>query len=216
MNAIVATVAPATANRVAYDAAMKIAGTLSSNFKTLRDNKRTLAHSLVMASVAEGYALSEAITDAKARVKWTKLASDEQNQLNVLFTAVRTIDGAWKALTVEVQKDFAEGKIVFSTLAKQIKEAEKAELEARAKAEAGDEVAEEARNEPVGEDGRPEAVAPTDAVVEAMALIEGFLDGQADAEGLSEAQVLRLWTLKAALDAFEGRVADAAKPAKAA
>jgi uncharacterized protein YdaT len=215
MNAIVATVAP-IANRVSYDMAMTIAGRLDNNFKTLRDNKRKLAHSLVCASVVEGYALSEAITDAKAKAKWNKLASDEQNQLNVLFTAVRTIDGAWKALSLDVQKDFIAGEIVYSTLAKRIKDAEKEALAAKDKADDGEAVAEQARNEPVGDDGWPEAVAPTDAIVEAMAKVEAFIDAQAGAGDMSEAQLLRLFTLKGALEAFEARVAAAATVAKAA
>lgn len=150
-----ATVAPqALSNSPVYDEAMRLSGLVGSNFKTLRDNKRKLAHSLVCSSVVEGFALSEAIKAAKGRMKWLKLDKPEQNQMNVLFNAVRTIDGAWKALPEDVQTAFIAGEIVFSTLAKQIKDAEKQELEAEDAQDAPEAPAPEA------EAPAPEAPAP--------------------------------------------------------
>lgn len=145
-------------NSPVYDEAMRLSGLVGSNFKTLRDNKRKLAHSLVCSSVVEGFALSEAIKAAKGRMKWTKLDKPEQNQMNVLFNAVRTIDGAWKALPEDVRKAFVDGEIVFSTLAKQIKDAEKQELEADAEADAEAAPSEAATTE----------AAETDAIVAAL------------------------------------------------
>lgn len=142
-------------NSPAYDAAMEAARLLGGNFKMVRERKRALALDLVKASVVEGFALAEAIKAAKSAMKWARLASDEQSQMNVLFNAVRVIDGAWKALPEDRQKAFLAGELVFSTLAKDIKDAEKKALEAEAKQADAEEQAEANREAPVGEDGKP-------------------------------------------------------------
>lgn len=154
-----------TTNHAAYDAAMDTARLLGGNFKLVRDRKRELARDLVKASVVEGFALAEAIKDAKGKMRWTRLASDEQNQMNVLFTAVRLIDGAWKALPKDKRKAFLAGELVFSTLAKDIKAAEKAALEAEAEAEDQAEAEEQAEQASPPE---PEPEAEVDIVAEAQ------------------------------------------------
>lgn len=183
-------------NHAALDAAFKIASTLGTNFKTLRDNKRKLAYSLVVSSVVEGFALQETITDAKSKMKWTKLDASEQNQMNVLFTAVRVIDGAWKGLDEATRKAFVAGEIIFSTLAKAIKDAEKARLEAEAKAEAEAEKADSERDAPADpKTGKP----VSDPLVDAMRAVALFVD-ETPIASMTPDQLLALHNLADAID----------------
>lgn len=195
-------------NKAAYDGALAIARTVGTNFKTLRDNKRKLAFNLVCASVVEGFALAEAITDAKKAMRWGRLDSTEQNQMNVLFTAVRVIDGAWKILPEDKRKAFLAGEIVYSTLAKDIKDAEKAALakdeEATATAEAG----EEAASTPVGEDGRPVPEAPEVETIQMKAVaVTEWLDHIQTPGGLGQADALIVAALAEAVSALLARAA---------
>lgn len=125
-------------NNSAKAEAIVIAKRVSTNFKTLRENKRALARYLVISSAVEGEAFAKLQMDVKKEMNWTRLASDEQAQMNVFFGQCRVIDGAWSLLPVETQKAFVEGHIIFSTLAKKIKDDEKAALAEAAKGNAPD------------------------------------------------------------------------------
>lgn len=154
MNALVAVAAPvAVSNHAHYDAAMNAAKLVGQNFGTLAKNMRTLAVELVRASKVEGFALQEAITDAKSKMKWTRLDSKDQNRVNQVFRDVRTIDGAWGLIPVEQQDAFLRGEKTPSTLAAEIRKAEADKLAAEDKAEQDAEQAEAERAKPVNEDG---------------------------------------------------------------
>lgn len=200
-------------NCAAYNAAMENARLLGGNFKLVRERKRHLARDLVAASVVEGFALADAITDAKGKLRWTKLVRDEQNQMNVLFAAVRVIDGAWKVLGPDVQKAFLAGEKIFSTLAKEIKAAEKAKLEAQAEAEDAAKLAEQVRNTPVRREPEPLPEPNTDPIVVAMYQVRDWLQRHATAESMSEAETLALWDMTQELKAFEERVQKVAEAA---
>lgn len=213
-NAIIA--APAAgSNHARYDAAMDASRLLGGNFKLIRERKRKLAVDLVAASVVEGFALGDAIKDAKSAMRWTKLASDEQNQMNVLFNAVRVIDGAWKSLPEDVQRSFLAGERIFSTLAKEIKDAEKAALKAEAEAEDATEQAEAERAKPVNEDGTPKVEAAPCPVTEALRLATEWV-GFIRTEGMDKALPEQLALLAKLCDAVDGFRADMAQPAKLA
>lgn len=125
-------------NNSAKAEAIVIAKRVSSNFKTLRENTRSLARHLVVSSAVDGEAFARLQVDVKKEMNWTRLASNEQSQMNVLFSQCRTIIGAWSLLSIETQKAFIAGEIIYSTLAKKVKDDEKAALEADAKDKAPD------------------------------------------------------------------------------
>lgn len=192
-------------NSPRYDAAMTAARLVGNNFKTLRDNKRKLAVDLVAASVVEGFALQEAITAAKAQAKWPKLANDERNTLNVLFTAVRTIDGAWKGLSEEERKAFLAGEKVYSTLAKEIKDAEKKALEeAPTDKGEGESESEETESAPTGRS----------VFGDACTIVAQHLAQGGDVSALCDADASALLAMLEAVEAF--RSAEAERQSQAA
>lgn len=202
-------------NSPRYDEAMTLANRVGTNFKTLRDNKRKLAVALVASSQVEGFALAEAITAAKAQAKWNRLATDEQNQFNVLFNAVRTIDGAWKVLPEAKQKAFLAGTLVYSTLAKEIKKAEKDALEkadeadTKAAAKAGE--AESMTPEGGAEAGAVKGRGPIGDA--AVMLAKLFAEG--DMAALDPLDMVEVAKLFDAVEAFKtAQAAAAAKPAR--
>lgn len=189
-------------NHPIYDAALDTARLLGGNFKTMRDRKRSLARDLVRASQVEGFALADAITDVKKAMKWTRLASDEQNQMNVLFAAVRVIDGAWKSLADDVRKAFLDGSKIFSTLAKEIKDAEKRALEEAAKEE--EKAAEQALEQATEQVPASEDAPKTDEQAAAMRSVIGFID-ETPLASMTPAQLSALNDL---FDAIEQRRAE--------
>jgi hypothetical protein len=205
-NAIVTT----ASNHAHYDAAMNDARLLGGNFKTLRNRKRALAVNLIRAAHVEDFALEPLISDTKSKMSWLKLADDERNQMGVFFNALRVISGAWPKLPDDVKASFLAGEKVFSTLAKEIKDAEKAEAEAEAKREADEAAAEAARNAPEAPATAAAQAAPTDPAVAAMRLAALFVDETPLAK-MTPDQLVALKNLADAIDEFR---ANAAKPAQ--
>lgn len=196
-------------NAPRYEAAMNLAGLIGGNFKLIRDRKRQLAVDLVAASVVEGFALADAIKAAKGKLKWTRLETAEQSQMNVLFTAVRLIDGAWKSLPQEVQTAFLNGEKVFSTLAKEIKDAEKAALEAEDKAEEQAQAQAGEAESMTPEGGATIGERPQDlGLAVAMARITEWLATRPDVSELSQADALALDALCGEIDDFRKAIAD--------
>jgi hypothetical protein len=135
-------------NHANHDAALTIARTVGTNLNTLRKNKRNLAYNLVMATAVEGFGWTDVWADAKKAMGFAKLEKPEQNQINVLGTACKTIILAWPTLDAKLKADFSKGDIVFSTLSATIKEAEKAADKAAAEEQAKEDAAKEASDTP--------------------------------------------------------------------
>jgi hypothetical protein len=192
-----AIVALATNNTVNYTEMLTHAHDLGASIKTGRERQRKLARSFILAAVDDDYQLEGLIEDAKAKLKWPKLEADERNRLGVFFTACRKVVGVWSKLTPEVQQQFRDGKIVYSTLVTSIKEAEKAAEKAEAEAERVEEQAQEASK--LDDKGQAPSV-----LAEARAFIE--------ARQFSPADLAELVKLADALDALR---AEFAKPALA-
>lgn len=205
--------APATAepkvstNHAFYDAAMAAAKRVGDNLQTLGKNKRALAVDLVRASRVEDFALNEAITEAKKAMRWGKLDSKDQNQINQVFRDVRTIDGGWVSLSAEDQDQFLKGELTPSTLAAKMRAAEKAAVEEAGKAEDDKEKAEAERARPIDSTGH---VLP--AHLEAAHLLTAWVKGQT-VEGLAPAEALALHTLWEAMAALRAGVAGQAQAA---
>jgi hypothetical protein len=145
-------------NNPHYTAALAVASTIGRNFKTLRENKRALGRSLVLAIAVEGFDRKAAIIDAKNRMGWAKMEKDEKNNASVLFNAVTTCIDAWPHLEPEVKTAFTAGELLVSTLAATIKAADKARETAEAEAarasegESGDDTTPTPTSEPEVQD----------------------------------------------------------------
>lgn len=219
MNALVCAAPAVSTNHAHYDAAMNAAKLVGQNFGTLAKNMRTLAVELVRASKVEGFALQEAITDAKSKMKWTRLDSKDQNRVNQVFRDVRTIDGAWALLSPEGQDAFLKGEKTPSTLAAEIRKAESDKLEAEAKAEADAEQADAERAKPVNDDGSLKVAEQlAEQAPSTLAALQTVLDlaTKVAQNGVGVATADELVGLNLIWEQIENLRASMAKPAKAA
>lgn len=177
-------------NSPRYDAAMLIAKTVGTNFKTLRNNKRALACGLILACAVEDYKWRDAWAEAKKAAGFAKLEKDEQNQFNVMGTACRIVIDNYDLLTDDEKEAIGNLTCATSTIAKRIKDAEKAADEA-AKAEAekvkaGEDASQHAdedidgKVEPIAED-RSSMVATVAAMFRVDASAADFTQGELDA-----------------------------------
>lgn len=203
-----------TTNAVNHDAALALAKTVGTNLSTLRKNKRKLAYNLVMATAVEGFGWTDVWASAKKAMGFAKLDKSEQNQINVLGTACKTIILAWPTLEQDVKDAFRKEELIFSTLATSIKDAEKARDKAEAEAEAKAKAEAEAEAE-----AKANADADTPAPVgsDRMAMIEevtAMFDADMDAASFTPEEIAALAALIAKVDAF--KVAAIAKASKAA
>lgn len=201
MNAI-ATVPAGDNNSANYNEMLGHAHDLGASIKTGRERQRKLARSFVLSAVDDNYQLEGLIEDAKGKLKWALLASDEKNRMNVFFTQCRTIVGAWGALTDEVKANFRAGKIVYSTLVTSIKEARKAAEQAEVEAEEQAQAVEQA-GATAEADVTSEAAATLKA---ARLLIEGGVSFE-DAYAVAE-----LAKLAEAIDALRASMAQDVTP----
>ncbi len=191
-----------TTNAVNHDAALALAKTVGTNLSTLRKNKRKLAYNLVMATAVEGFGWTDVWASAKKAMGFAKLDKSEQNQINVLGTACKTIILAWPTLEQDVKDAFRKEELIFSTLATSIKDAEKARDKAEAEAEAK---------------ANADADTPAPVGSDRMAMIEevtAMFDADMDAASFTPEEIAALAALIAKVDAF--KVAAIAKASKAA
>lgn len=193
-----------------HDAALKLASTVGTNLGTLRKNKRALAHNLVMAVAVEGFGWTDVWAKAKAKMGFAKLEKPEQNQINVLGTAVKTIILAWPTLADDVKASFAKGEIVFSTLATSIKDAEKAVDKAAGEAAATEEAGEEARTHVDADHGDTPPVADRSAMI---AEVAAMFRVDASAADFTQGEIAAMLDLLAAVDTFKQNVMGVAKAA---
>ena len=214
MNAIVATIGHNGAPSQHYDAAMNSARLVGNNFGTLNKNMRALVVSLVQAATVEGYSLNGAVIAAKKEMKFDKLDKADYRKATTNFGYANTIVNAWRDLSAEDQAAFLAGKITPSTLADNIKKAEKAEV-AAASAEGEAEAQMEARAETVAKGAAPEAakVAETLDVGKALAIATAYVKSlrEQGVQMATEAELLALHALSMEIDGFRG---DMAQPAK--
>lgn len=202
-----------TTNAANHDAALALAKTVGTNLSTLRKNKRKLAYNLVMATAVEGFGWTDVWASAKKAMGFAKLDKPEQNQINVLGTACKTIILAWPTLADDVKDAFRKEELIFSTLATSIKDAEKARDKAEADAEATAEASAEASSHADADiDGKPEAEASDrTAMIEEVA---AMFDADMDAASFTPSEIAALADLIAKVDAF--KAATIAKASKAA
>jgi len=147
----------AISNHAHADATQKLAATVGSNFKTLRDNKRKLAQSLILSVAVEGFVWTNQWAEVKKSMKFANLEKPEQNQINVFGTMCKTVVLAWAGLPAETKDDFIAGKLLASTLATTIKDAEKARDKAEGEEQSKVEAGEQASQQPDPRDAKPEA-----------------------------------------------------------
>lgn len=197
-----------------HDAAMVLAKTVGTNIKTLRNNKRNLAHNIVLAVAVEGFAWVDTWAAAKKQMGFAKLEKPEQNQVNVFGSAIKTIVLAWPTLqkqattrivdgkTIEcsVADAFIAGDIVFSTLATAIKDAEKAADKAEAEQVATSDAGDQASKTP---DPRDQAPAPAQDRSDMIAMVTAMFRVDADAAAFTPAEIAAMTDLIVAVDAFK-------------
>jgi alkylhydroperoxidase family enzyme len=199
-------------NHVNHDAALKLASTVGTNMGTLRKNKRALAHNLVLAVAVEGFGWADVWKSAKAKMGFAKLEKPEQNQINVLGTAVKTIILAWPTLGDDVKAAFTKGELIFSTLATSIKDAEKAADKAEADAAATEAAGEEASSHADADHGDtpPAPVADRSAMI---AEVAAMFDADMDAAQFTADEVTAMLDLIAKVEAFKAATVAKAKAA---
>jgi len=191
-----------------YDMAMTTASTVGRNFKTLRENKRNLTRALVLAVADEGFDQKSAFNDAKTRMGWAKMEKDEKNNASVAFTACTTVILAWPHLADDVKTSFRDGEWLVSTLAKSIKDADKAREEAEKEAlEARERAEENERREANGEPPLPTEPVEEDRS-EAILAVAAMLE-----TALNENEQAAMAMLFDAVEAYQLRIAEAAKQA---
>lgn len=210
-----------------YGNAMRHARLVGDNFGTLAKNMRLMVVDLVRAATVPGedgkcYSLQKAITAAKVKMRYDRLDPKDQKTAANNFTYARTIEGAWRDLTPEVQAQFIDGALTPSTLAKQIKDAEKEEVAAGSAKGDGEKQMQDradAVNASATEEGakvRVETKAQAEPlnVAQAMALVTSYVKSLRE-QGMQlalEAELVALQRLSNEIDGFRG---DMAKPAKA-
>jgi len=166
----------AISNHAHADATQKLAATVGSNFKTLRDNKRKLAQSLILSVAVEGFVWTDQWAAVKKSMKFANLEKPEQNQINVFGTMCKTVVLAWAGLPAETKDDFIAGKLLASTLATTIKDAEKARDKAEGEEQSKVEAGEQASQQPDPRDAKPEPVQQDrTAMIQTVAAL--FVDG---------------------------------------
>lgn len=189
-------------NHPAYDTALRLSTNVGNNIRTLRDNKRKLAQSLVIAVAVEGFRWKEAWEASKKAAKFATMEKPEQNGFNVMGTACRTIIDEWADLPVETRDGFTKGELVPSTLAATIKDAEKAK--AKAEAEAANPTP-PASEEPKGEDNTAPEDANVNPNVTALRTVIEMLAGDTFATDETPLVI----DLMSAVDALRARIAEA-------
>ena len=201
----------AISNHAHADATQKLAATVGSNFKTLRDNKRKLAQSLILSVAVEGFVWTDQWAAVKKSMKFANLEKPEQNQINVFGTMCKTVVLAWSGLDKAVQDDFIAGKLLASTLATTIKDAEKARDKADGEEQSKVEAGEEASKQADPRDATPAPVADRSAMIREVA---SMFNVDADAATMTGDELAAMLDLVAAVDAFKaatiGKAAQAA------
>lgn len=209
------------------DNAMKLAGTVGANVRTLRGNKRALAQSLVLAVASEGFKVRDAWDAARKAAKFASMEKPEQNGFSTMLSQCKTIIEAWDELKTQTitltidkavvamtkAKAFEDGHIVYSTLAKDISDADKAKLKLEAE-EAAKEAASNAASllatQDIEGDAKPEVETPTpapmpSAIVSASAVMVEALSLPLDHK-FEDADADAIKAMVAAVDDFKARV----------
>lgn len=194
-------------NHPHYDATLAHAKELGADFRSAMRRKRKLAVSLISAAHVEDFKLEPLIVNTKQAMGFAKLDKADKNQALVFFSALRTISGAWPTLPKDVRDAFLAGEKIYSTLAGEIKAAEKKANEPEPEPKPEPEA--DAPPAPEAEAPAPEPAPEADANVAAIDAVTAILDG--NAEGISEDALAALTRLMVAMDGFRTRAAEAAQ-----
>lgn len=202
----------AISNHAHADATQKLASTVGANFKTLRDNKRKLAQSLILSVAVEGFVWTDQWAAVKKSMKFANLEKPEQNQINVFGTMCKTVVLAWSGLDKAVQDDFIAGKLLASTLATTIKEAEKARDKADKEEQDKQDAGEQASQQPDPRDDKPEAQ-PEPVAKDRVEMIETVAALFVDGADFTQGEINAMLDLIAKVDAFKAAQIKAAQAA---
>lgn len=139
-NVTIADNGPETAAPSNHDVALNQARLLNNNWRTARSNQNKLGQKLVLACVLDNYAFG-AMKD-NIRKAMPKLAKEDANSLKVMFSTCGVIIDRWHAIPQAMKDAFISGATLYSTLARDVKAAEKAQEKADAEAAEAERLAE--------------------------------------------------------------------------
>lgn len=116
----------------AFTEALNVARLLGNNWRTGRDNQRKLARHLIVAVAVDNYAFGPMKDEIKS--KMGKLSKDDQNGLKTLFSTCGFVIDRFHTISGEQRDAFIAGTLLYSTLAADMRTAEKAKEKADAEA----------------------------------------------------------------------------------